>query len=154
LLFGAKLPIPGSFQGGRGHLIATQPLVDFREANRRNHDGVITDLPSGRTILKRMRRRLGFNCFEEIPELWQGRIEDLDTLSAREFALRHNVDVQVVFDTRRKLLGTVTRDPDWWRKARPLKVLRSNIQLREVGRKLGISISHAERLRDRAIVEK
>ena len=154
LLFGAKLPIPGSYQGGRPHLIATQPLVDFWEANCRNHDGVIMDLPAGRTTLKRMRRRLGFNYFDDMSEFWHERIEDLNTLGAREFATRHNVPVEVAFDARRRLLGIVARDPDWWHKARPLKILRSKIPLREVGEKLGISISHAKRLRDRAAERK
>jgi hypothetical protein len=39
---------------------------------------------------------------------------------------------------------------DWWREPELLEVLRSNVPLRVMGERLGISISHAKRLRDRA----
>ena len=64
---------------------------------------------------------------------------------------RHNIELGVVFDTRRKLLGNWARDPDWWLKPRHVKVLRSGITLREIGEELDISISHAKHLRDRAL---
>jgi hypothetical protein len=150
LLFGSPEPRLGSYRGGLPRLIATQPLIDFWEANRTKHDGVIYDLPAGRTTLKRVRRRLGFHYLDDLSEFWKERIEDLEELSAREFAIRHKVDIHVVFETRRKLLGKRARDLGWWRKPRPLKILRSNITLREMAEKLGISITQAKRLRDRA----
>ena len=150
LLFGRPVPRQGKYNGPT-HLIATRQLVDFWEANRTNHDGVIMDLPAGRTTLKRMRRRLGFHYFKDLSRFWLDRIGDLETLPAREFAERHNIELEVVFETRRKLLGNWARDPDWWLKPRHLKVLRSGITLREIGEELGISITHAKRLRDRAL---
>ena len=150
LLFGSPDPRLGSYRGGLPRLIATQSLIDFWEANRTKRDGVLFDLPAGRTTLKRVRRHLGFHNLDDISEFWKERIEDLEALSAREFAIRHEVDIQVVFDTRRKLLGKRARDPGWWRKPRPLKILRSNITLRKMGEKLDISITQAKRLRDRA----
>jgi hypothetical protein len=147
LLFGSPKPRLG---GGPPRLIATQPLVDFWDANRTTHGGILFDLPAGRTTLKRVRHRLGFNYLDDLSDFWQERIEDLGTLSARAFAARHNVDVDVVSETRFKLLGRRTRKLNWWRKARPLKILRSNITLREKGEKLSISISQAKRLSDRA----
>jgi hypothetical protein len=149
LLFGSPRPRVG-YWGGPPRLIATQPLIDFWQANRTKHDGVLYDLPAGRTTLKRMRHRLGFHYLDDLSQFWKDRIEDLETLSAREFAMRHKVDVEVAIDTRRRLLGRRTRDPGWWRKARPLKILLSNISLSQMGRKLRISISQAKRLRDRA----
>ena len=150
LLFGTPARHHGSYQGGLPRLIATRSLIDFWDANRIKHDGVLYDLPAGRSTLKRVRRRFGFHYWDDLSEFWKERIEDLEELSAREFAARHKVDVDVVFDTRRKLLGKRARDIGWWRKARPLKVLLSNIPLREMGEKLCISISQAKRLRDRA----
>jgi len=150
LLFGSPEPRLGSYRGGLPRLIATQPLVDYWEAHRAKRD-VAFDLPAGRTTLKRVRRRLGFNYLDELSEFWNERIEDLEELSAREFAVRHKVNIDVVFDTRRKLLGNCARDPGWWRKPRPLKILRSKITLREMGEELDISISHAKRLKDRAL---
>jgi hypothetical protein len=150
LLFGSPTPRLGSYRGGPPRLIATQPLVDFWEANRTAYGGIMFDLPAGRTTLKRVRHRLGFHRLDDLSDFWQERIEDLEALSVREFAERYNVDIQVVFETRFKLLGRRARVPGWWRKARPLKILRSNITLREMGEKLNISISQAKRLSDRA----
>jgi hypothetical protein len=150
LLFGSPTPRLGSYRGGLTRLIATQPLIDFWEANRTKHDGVLYDLPAGRTTLKRLRHRLGFHYLDDLSEFWKERLEDLAALSVREFAMRHKVDVDVVSDTRMRLLGRRARELDWWRKPRPLKILRSNITLREMAGKLCISISQAKRLRDRA----
>jgi hypothetical protein len=111
LLFGSPEPRLGSYRGGLPRLIATQPLIDFWEANRTKRDGVKFDLPAGRTTLKRVRRRLGFHYLDDFSEFWNERIEDLEALSAREFAIRHKVDIHVVFETRRKLLGNRARDP-------------------------------------------
>jgi hypothetical protein len=150
LLFGSPEHRLGSYGRGLPRLIATRALRDFWDANRLSRDGVIFDLPAGRTTLKRVRRRLGFHYYDDLAEFWQERIEDLEALSAREFAVRHNVDAGVVFETRTKLLGRRARQVGWWRKPRPLKILRSNIPLREMGEKLSISISQAKRLRDQA----
>lgn len=150
LLFGSPAPRLGSYRGGLPRLIATRPLMDFWEANRTKHDGVLYDLPAGRTTLKRLRHRFGFHYLDDLSEFWKERIEDLKALSTREFAMRHNVDFEVVSDAHARLLGRRARELDWWRKPRPLKILRSNITLREMAGKLGISISQAKRLRDRA----
>lgn len=150
LLFGSPARHHGSFRGGLPRLIATQSLVDFWEANRIKRDGILFDLPAGRTTLKRLRRRLGFHSLDDLSEFWQQRIEDLEALSAADFAARHHVHIDVVFDTRRKLLGRRARQLGWWRNPMPLEVLQANMPLREMGAKLSISISHAKRLRDQA----
>ena len=93
---------------------------------------MIFDLPAGRTTLKQVRRRLGFNVLKDKLKFWKERIHDLKTLSAREFAARHNVNVQVVFDTRTKVVGRRARPLGWWRKPRTLKLLLSDIALREM----------------------
>ena len=108
------------------------------------------DLPAGRTTLKRVRRRLGFNLLEAEAEFWKERLQDLKTLSAREFAARHNVTAEVATDARFRFLGRQARQLDWWRKPRPFKALLSDITLREVGDRLNISTSQAHRLRKRA----
>lgn len=149
LLFGKRVSHLEDYKGGLPRLIATQALWDYWEANRIKHDGTLFDLPAGRTTLKRMRARLGFNYFEDFPEFWKERIEDLETLSPREFAERHKVDLWMVIETRRELLGRRARLLNWWRTPRTLEVLRCNITLREMGEKLGISITHTKRLRDR-----
>jgi len=115
LLFGSPEPRLGSYRGGLPRLIATKPLIDFWKANRTKHDGVLYDLPAGRSTLKRVRRHFGFHYLDDLSAFWRERIDDLEELSAREFAKRHKVDIQVVFETRRKLLGNWARNPGWWR---------------------------------------
>lgn len=148
LLFGT--PELARYRGGHPSLIATQPLIDFWDANRTMHDGVLYDLPAGRSTLKRLRHRFGFHYLDDLSAFWKERLEDLEALTVRQFAMRHNVDVGVVFETRNRLLGRRARELDWWREPRPLAILRSNISLRELGEKLSISITHAKRLRDKA----
>lgn len=131
-------------------LIPTQPLKDFWEANKTKRDRTVYDLPAGRTTIKRVRRRLGFDVTKDVSKFWQLRIDDLRTLSARAFSERHNVDVNVVFDTRRRLLGKSARELGWWREPRVLNILLSRITLAEAAKKLGIGTSHACRLRRRA----
>jgi hypothetical protein len=152
LLFGSPAR-PGIYRGGLPRLIATRPLADFWEANQTKHSGILFDLPAGRTTLKRVRRRLGFNYFEDLDDFWRERMDDLKSLRPREFARRHSVPVEVVVDTRRKLLGSFVRPLGWWREPEFLEVLRSHVPLRVMGEKLGISITHAKRLRDRARLE-
>ncbi|MDQ2842168.1 MAG: hypothetical protein M3Y72_14235 [Acidobacteriota bacterium] len=152
LLFGSP-DDHGSYRGGLPRLIATQSLVDFWEANRTKRDGANFDLPAGRTTLKRVRRRLGFNCVDDVAEFWMERIEDLESLKPREFAVRHGVNVLVAFDRRLKLLGRRARQMGWWRKAGTIEILLSDVTLREMGEKLGISISQVFRLREQARAE-
>lgn len=154
LLFGSPEVRPGVYDRGLPRLIATQELVDFWETNRLNlRDGIRFDLPAGRTTLKRMRGRLGFNYQDDRTAFWLERLEDLKTLRIAEFAKRHKVDRATAFDMRCKLLGSRARELGWWRTPPVLEILRSGITLREMGEKLGISISQAKRVRDRALQE-
>lgn len=149
LLFGSPASMP-IHRWGLPRLIATKPLYDFWDANRTRRNGAIYDLPAGRSTIKRIRHRLGFNSLKDLSKFWRARITDLQELSAREFAAKHGVKLGVVFETRFKVLGRQARDLDWWHDPAALRVLRSNITLREIGEKLDISTSHAKRLRDRA----
>ncbi len=153
LFFGSPVTRLDNYCGGLPRLIPTKPLRDFWEDNRAKHDGVLYDLPAGRTTLKRVRRYLGFHYSVDVSEFWEERIKDLETMNEHDFAWLHKVAIGVVYDMRLKLLGRCAREIGWWRKPRVLRVLRSGVTLREVGEKLRISISQAKRLRDRALVE-
>jgi hypothetical protein len=150
LLFGKPVTRLAIYRCGLPRLIATKPLADFWEANRIKRDGVIFDLPAGRTTLKRVRRRLGFNWLDDNTQFWETHIGELKTLTVREFAARHDIAIEVVFDMRHKLLGRQARDLDWWQEPARLRILLSGVTLREIGEKLSISITHTKRLRDRA----
>jgi hypothetical protein len=148
LLYGSPVHRLANDSGGALRLIVTRELADYWEVNRTKHDGVLFDLPAGRTTLKRARNRQGFNYNQDAKNYWNEHIRDLETLPAREVAARHNVDVKVASERRRQFVGKVARPLNWWRTPHTLDVLRSDITLREIGEKLGIGTSHASRLRD------
>ena len=153
LYFGTPENNHGAYRGGPARLIATQALCDFWEANQIKGHGFLFDLPAGRTTLKRLRSRLGFNFRDDTREFWTARKEDLNSLRTCEFAARHGVRREVAVDWRRKLIGTRARPIGWWRKPKFRKVLLAGLTLIETGRKLGIGTTHAKRLRDRARLE-
>jgi hypothetical protein len=150
LLFGVPVNTPlGSYRGGLPRLIATPALQAYWELNRTKRRGEIFDLPAGRTTLKRLRRRLGFNSLDDVDAFYQDRIADLKTLTAREFAERYGVDIHVVMDRRFRMLGRKARLHGWWQNEKALEILRAPITLREAGERLGIKTSQVHRLRER-----
>jgi hypothetical protein len=150
IFFGTPTFHEGGFLSGKLHLIATIDLIEFWIANCTKGHGVLYDLPAGRTTLKRLRRRLGFNFKDDIDEFWEDRIADLVLLSPAEFALKHGVSRAVVSDRSRKIFGRSARAVGWWRKPRFIAVLLSGQTLVRIGLKLGISCAHASRLRTNA----
>ncbi len=153
LLFGHIQTRLGSYFGGPPRLIATQSLVDYWIKHQTHYGGFILDLPAGRTTLKRLRKRLGFNYRDDLSDWWQERLPDLQTMSAHEFAAKHSLDISMVFAMRLKLLGRWARHENWWREPEVLQILLSDLTLRETGENLGIGVSHAKRLKDRATEE-
>lgn len=153
LLFGLPVGRFGSGSGGLSHLIATPELAQYWEATKLHIDGAIYDLPAGRTTLKRVRHRLGFNLPKDRRGFWRRKKSELKKTSIREFASKYNLDPAVVKDWRHILFGPVARPLDWWKTPESVELLLSQEPLRIVGEKLGISISHAKRLRDRAKLE-
>ena len=150
LYYGVRVSTRGTYLNGGPGLILTKELKDFWEVNKIKLHGVIFDLPAGRTTLKRARNRLMFNHRIAWSNFWSERIGDLSNLSAHEFARRHGIPKAQVFENRRKILGIRARPFGWWRDPRHVEVLRSTITFREKAEKLGIGITHAKRLTDRA----
>jgi hypothetical protein len=136
--------------GNRRTMIVTEPLANFWYDNRLKGDGFLFDLPAGRSTVKRARRKLGLNFVDDRTEFWADRFDDLGSLSVREFAARHDVSQDVASHWRLKMVGPVARQLDWWRTPRIRTVLLSGTTLIRIGRKLGISTSHAFRLRIKA----
>jgi hypothetical protein len=153
LCFGNPADDYGAWRGGPPSLIATKPLWDFWDANRMKGHGFLFDLPAGRTTLKRLRSKLGFNFKDDTREFWTERIEELGLLPTREFAARHGVVAGVVSARRARMVGRRARPVGWWRTAKVRRILLAGLTLIKTGRKLGIGISTAKRLRDRARVE-
>ena len=152
LYYGTPETNHGAYCGGQS-LIATRALCAFWDANRLKGHGFLYDLPAGRTTLKRLRMRLGFNFCHDTREFWTARKEELDSLSTCDFAARHGVPKAMAFEWRRKIIGIRARPMGWWRKPKVRKVSLAGLTLVETARKLGIGTSHAKRLRDRATLE-
>jgi hypothetical protein len=149
LLFGRPESTDGRKIGGLPRLIATSELVDYWRRIRIRHDGSISGLPAGRTTLKRMRRRLGFDYFDDIDAFWKEHATELQQVGPRKFSTKHDITPEVAFEARFRVLGRTARQPSWWRTPENIEILQSHITYREKSEKLGISISHSKRLTDR-----
>ena len=143
-------PTRGFKGGGPNRLIATEALRNFWEENKVRGHGFLFDLPAGRTTLKRMRRRLGFNYLSDADEFYQARAGDLKRLSKKEFASKHSIKSGGIANRRIRIVGRIARQIGWWRKPKIIALLLSDRTLREIGQKLGISTSQVHRLRSRA----
>jgi hypothetical protein len=131
-------------------LVYTKELRDFWEKNKSLHNGTLSDLPIGRTTIKRARHRLGFNQRKDVSKFWMDRIDDLKTMKTSDFAAKHNLSRWMVADMRSKLFGPSHRKVGWWKSRTVMQFLRSGVTCREIKAKLGISLTHASRLRSRA----
>jgi len=136
---------------GPKRLIATPALVAYWEVNRTN-EGAVNDLPAGRSTLKRIRKRLRFDFFQDRRNLWKKRTGDMKTLPTGEFADRYNVPTEQANDWRMRLVGRVARPLDWWQHPEALAILRNpGITRTAMAKALNIGTSHAHRLRLRAL---
>lgn len=153
LLFGTPVTRAEPYPTRLPRIIPTQPLLDYWEANKTRHDKTLFDLPAGRTTLKRVRRRYGFHVLNDRDEFFQEHIDDLRTLTSRQFAAKYKLNVDVVKDARNRYAGPVTRKIGWWREPRVVNILLSRLTLREKGAKLGIGMTHAMRLGRRVAAE-
>jgi hypothetical protein len=85
LLYGRKKHAGPYDVGGPYRLIYTNELKAFWEKHAIRHDGTITDLPAGRTTLKRARLALGFNWDKDSKTFWRRHRSDLISLKPRQF---------------------------------------------------------------------
>lgn len=112
--FAIYLGRPVSMSGpGGAAVIITDELRDYLERHRRSPE--LIDLPVGRTVIKRLRRALGHNWYEDGERWWLDRMDDLETLTTADFAVRHNIKLAAVTYARLNLLGSRQRPAHWWR---------------------------------------
>ena len=147
LLYGTRSPA-GS-HCGVPRLIPTRELLEFWDDNR-TQLRLVYDLPAGRSTIKRMWQEFEFNVNNDTSEFYAARILDLEVLTAREFAAKHGVAIDVARQRRHRIFGNSTRPLGWWRKPMFLKFLLSDMTLINVAGKLGIGTTHASRLRRQA----
>ncbi|MTK12667.1 MAG: hypothetical protein F8N39_11460 [Clostridiaceae bacterium] len=87
-------------------------MVSYLERHRRSPD--LIDLPISATTVKRLRRVLGHNWYEDGERWWLHRMHDLETLTTADFAVKHGVKVEAVTYARLNLLGPRQRPAGWW----------------------------------------
>ncbi len=110
IYLGRAIPITGP---GGATVILTTDLVGYLERHRRSPD--LIDLPISATTVKRLRRVLGHNWYEDGERWWLQRMRDLETLTSADFAVKHGVKVEAVTYARLNLLGPRQRPAGWWR---------------------------------------
>ncbi len=150
MYYGTPSSRRGASPGGKPHLIASIGLMEFWHENGTRGRGFLFDLPAGYSTLKSLRARLGFNFRDDTDAFWNARIGDLMSLSTTQFASRHDVTASAAAHWRYKIFGSITRPKGWWNTRKVVAVLVSGQRLAIIGKKLGISTSHAFRLRAQA----
>jgi hypothetical protein len=155
LLYGRKKNAGQYDVGGPCRLIYTNELKAFWEKYSLRYDGTISDLPAGRTTLKRARLALGFNWERDSNQFWRKHKSDLIGLMPREFEEKYKeqrLTGSRMSAWRLRLSGGRARPVGWWREPEVLKLLLSKKSLNEVRAELGgqISTSQVFRLRRQA----
>jgi hypothetical protein len=136
---------------GGNRVILTTPLVEYLESIR-NERGT-WDLPISRTTLKRLRRLLGFNLYDDLREWWEQHADELAETTETEFAARHGYSVATVSMANTALFGRRTREPGWWRQEPAATLLRGFEPRAYVAEQLGLSVGAVGRLRWRLRTE-
>jgi hypothetical protein len=103
VLMGWPTGIPRGQGGGGVRTILTTPLADWLEMHRSCPAQV--DLPVGRNVVKRLRRALGHDHYQDIRKWWLNRFDDLVSLTLVEFSDKHGVSMGAADNWRRELVG-------------------------------------------------
>lgn len=103
VLMGWPSGVPRGKGGGGVRTILTTPLADWLEMHRFCPAQV--DLPVGRNVVKRLRRVLGHDRYQDIRKWWLDRFDDLITLTLEEFSDKYGVSMGAADNWRRKLVG-------------------------------------------------
>ena len=103
VLLGWPAGIPRGPGGGGVRTILTTPLADWLEMHR--SCPAQADLPVGRNVVKRLRRVLGHDRYQDIRDWWLGRFDDLVSLTLQEFVEKYGVSMGAADNWHRKLVG-------------------------------------------------
>lgn len=142
LYLGRPVPISGP-QGAA--VIITHELRDYLDAHRRSPE--LIDLPLGRSAIKRLRRVLGHNWYEDGEKWWLDRWEDLISLTTADFAAKYHVKPAAVTYARLSIIGTKQRAAMWWADPEVANLVLSPQPRIYVAQMLGISVSHVGKLK-------
>jgi hypothetical protein len=131
---------------GGPRVIVTAELAAFFEA-RRLARGEFYDLPAGRTAIKRVRRLLGMNFYDDSAQWWIDHADDVFTMSGVEFSERYGIHESTVSKIRVQVFGRRFRDPFWWKEPAPRAILLSTQPCSMIADRLEISVGAVRRLR-------
>ncbi|KGB26271.1 hypothetical protein AtDm6_0263 [Acetobacter tropicalis] len=105
------------------------------------------DLPLGSTTIKRLRSSVGMMWYEDRAKWWEERLPEMATMSATDFARKHEINVATACLAMIRYFGHANRPPGWWREKDAADTLLSGRPSVEIASALGIAPSSVRRLR-------
>jgi len=125
--------------------ILTRDLVDYLESVRYRRGAI--DLPLGGTAIRRIRKLLGHNIYDDRASWWEEHADELASVPYTEFARRHSITPTRVGQVGRSMFGARVREPGWWRLEPARSLLISDLPRQRIAEELGISVGAVGRLR-------
>lgn len=137
-------PHPPTRQGET--VILTDDLAQVLEALRDAPSHLTELLPLGATAVKRLRRLLGHNRYDDRLDWYLARIDDLGAMTGLAFAAAHGVSEAAASIWRTRLLGPRLRPAGWWRAADVRDTILTGTT-RDAAAVLGIAVVSVRRIR-------
>ncbi len=145
---------PHGFKRGKGEIggprvVITDELLTYLHTHRERGDvdRMASELPIGRTTIKRLRQVLGHNVYSDTADWWHERADDLADMTLEAFAAKHNRSIGIASMMSTEMYGPRIREAGWWKKEPAAKLLRGTLPRAYVADRLGISIGAVGRLR-------
>jgi hypothetical protein len=135
----------GPDRRGGNRVIVTQPLADYLQECRYARGSI--RLPIGGTTIKRLRRVLGHNIYDDMLDWWVDHSDDLLALTKGEFGRRYGFSPARASQMQVAFFGRRLRPNNWWRKPPASDLLRGDLPRAYVADRLGISAGSVGRLR-------
>jgi hypothetical protein len=134
----------GQRRGGKCVILTTE-LVEYLIAVRHNLGSC--RLPVGGTVVKRLRKILGLNSYEDKRQWWEDHADELAELSGENFARKHGYSEARASQMHTAIFGRRLREPGWWREEPAASLLRGDSPRQEVAEALDVSVGTVGRLR-------
>lgn len=136
---------PASASRSGDQVILTTDLVEYLMGLQYER-GTIR-LPIGGTALKRLRRALGLNIYDDMRQWWEDHADELAGMTETTFAAKHGYCLSRVSQANKALFGRRLRDAGWWREEPVTSMLMGETPAAIVADELEISVGATRRLR-------
>lgn len=138
-------PYPPRYASGGDATILTSELVEYLMSMR--HERGAISLPIGLTAIKRIRKALGLNSYDDMRQWWEEHADELASMTEVEFADKHGYSPARVSQANKALFGKRLREPGWWLVEPARSAIKGDGPRAQVAMDLGISIGAVGRLR-------